>query len=145
MNYYRNADHYLSQIRILNDNINIKLNTIEALKQTLSTFNSSFDFNKDVVKSSNKKDFTDVLCKINDMEESVNKDIDNLCHLKTKYIMEIAKIKNKLEVKILQERYVNLKTLNVIASEGGYSLQHIKNISKIALKKFEKIYPELFL
>lgn len=142
---YKNANEYLSEIKKREDNIKNDIEHLEMLKETSKSVQSSFDFKKDVVKSSNKRDFSDLLSKIADFENDISKEIDDFFSFKIECMDRINKIEYFLGQKVLIERFIKFKTLNMIAGEMNYSSSFIRSVSMKALHKFKEKNPELFI
>ena len=77
----------------------------------------------------------DAVCKIIDLQEEINRDIDRLVDLKRE-IVEVIKAVEDTEYQILLEkRYLCFQTWEQIAVDMGYNVRHLYRIHEEALEK----------
>ena len=131
------AKEYLSQIRVLDTKINQRLRQQEELKEiiySVSSINTEDEKVKGGVKNSYNK-----IDKYIDMEQEIDNIIDEFVDLKNKIIWEIHQLKNPLFLDILYKKYVEFKTLELIAVEMNYNYNYVRRKHGEALKYFDKI------
>lgn len=134
LNLKVNPKQYLSQIQFIDERINTHLETITELKSKV--INVSSHVKDDVIQTSSKMDFTDVINKIIDLEKEVNEEIDNLVNLKIKIQKEITSLDNWLYSTVLTKRYILNKSLKVIADELNYNYAYVRHVHGGALQEF---------
>jgi len=75
-----------------------------------------------------------IICKMIDLENEINNDIDTLVDLKRDIVAIIKGIQNPEYQTLLELRYLCFNNCEQIAVDMGYSLQHIFHIHDKALK-----------
>ena len=81
----------------------------------------------------------DVICKIIDLQNEINKDIDELVDLKKNIVNIVKVVPNSEHQMVLELRYLCFKTWEEIAVEMGYSVRNIYNLHGAALKEIPPI------
>ena len=81
----------------------------------------------------------DTIVKIIDLQEEINRDIDQLVDLKREIMLVIKKISNVEYQTILENRYLSFMSWEQIAVEMKYSIQQIYRLRDRAHKVVEKI------
>ena len=81
----------------------------------------------------------DIICKIVDLENGVNEDIDNLVDLKADIIAIIKAVDHPAYQMLLELRYLCFKTWEQIAAEMGYELRWLHRLHGKALGEVEKL------
>ena len=81
----------------------------------------------------------DTIVKIIDLQEEINRDIDQLVDLKREIMVVIKKISNVEYQTILENRYLSFMSWEQIAVEMKYSIQQIYRLRDRAHKVVEKI------
>ena len=79
----------------------------------------------------------DIMAKIVDLEQEINREIDELVELKTNIESTITSVENPQERLLLKYRYLDGKTFEWIAAEMHYHWQWIHRLHKRALTKLE--------
>ena len=79
------------------------------------------------------------ICKIIDLQDEINKDIDRLVDLKTQIATTIKNIENYEYQTLLEKRYLCFYTWEQIAVDMDYSIQHIYRLRDKALLEVSKI------
>ena len=79
------------------------------------------------------------ICKIIDLQDEINKDIDRLVDLKTQIVTTIKNIENYEYQTLLERRYLCFYTWEQIAVDMDYSIQHIYRLRDKALLEVSKI------
>ncbi|ABN52953.1 MAG TPA: DUF1492 domain-containing protein [Hungateiclostridium thermocellum] len=128
------AKEYLSQAYHIDQRINSKLEQIISLR-ALATKATSTLSDTPPSGTRNVHSMEDIIAKIVDLENEINRDIDILVDLKREFVSVIRKIDNTEYQTLLELRYLCFKTWEQIAVDMGYSLQHIFRIHDKALKE----------
>lgn len=132
---------YLGQAYRIDHRINSKLDQISALHDLATKASSTVN---DMPGSPNRNihKMEDVIVKIIDLENEVNKDIDTLVDLKMA-IMHLIKLVDNGEYQIiLEQRYLCFKTWEQISVDLGYSIQHTFRLHDKALKALDAVFKE---
>lgn len=128
------AKEYLSQARFLDERINSKIQQVTSLNELATKCTSTLS---DMPHNPNKGNSTmaDAVCKIIDLQEEINRDIDRLVDLKRE-IMKVIKAVADVEYQtILEKRYLCFISWEQIAVDMNYSIQHIHRMHSKALKE----------
>ena len=128
------AKEYLSQARFLDDRINSKIQQISYLNELATKCTATIS---DMPHSPNSGGSTmaDAVCKIVDLQEEINKDIDRLVDLKREIMGVIKAVPNVEYQTILEKRYLCFISWEQIAVDMNYSMQHIHRMHSSALKE----------
>lgn len=128
------AKEYLSQARFLDNRINSKIQQVSSLNELATKCTSTIS---DMPHSPNKGNSTmaDAVCKIIDLQEEINKDIDRLVDLKREIMGVIKAVPNVEYQTILEKRYLCFISWEQIAVDMNYSMQHIHRMHSLALKE----------
>lgn len=86
--------------------------------------------------SPNVKSMENTICKIVDLEQEINRDIDRLVDLKAEAREALAQLTNPDESLILEMRYLLRNTWEEIAEETGYSVRHVTRLHGSGLQHF---------
>ena len=135
---------YLQQISRLDRMINNKLSEISQLRE-LAMSVSAVKNEERVQTTPNFDKIGTAYCKIEAMEEKLDKLIDEFVDKKNLIISQIDKIENETYYEILFARYIEKKTFEKIASDMNYSFRNTTRLHGKALKEFEKKYGYLYL
>ena len=130
---------YLQQISRLDRMINNKLAEISQLRE-LAMSVSAVKNEERVQTTPNFDKIGTAYCKIEEMEEKLDKLIDEFVDKKNLIISQIDKIENETYYEILFARYIEKKTFEKIADEMTYSWRQIIRLHGRALQEFEKKY-----
>lgn len=128
------AKEYLSQAKFLDDRINSKIQQISSLNELATKCTATIS---DMPHSPNSGGSTmaDAVCKIVDLQEEINKDIDRLVDLKREIMGVIKAVPNVEYQTILEKRYLCFISWEQIAVDMNYSMQHIHRMHSSALKE----------
>jgi DNA-directed RNA polymerase specialized sigma subunit len=128
-----NAKEYLGQAYRIDQRINSKLEQISSYRDLTNKVTSIIS---DMPHSSTRdiSSMENVICKIIDLENEVNDDIDYLVELKRSMVSMIKQIKNPEYQTLLELRYLCYHSWEKIAVEMDYSLQHVFRLHNNALK-----------
>ena len=130
---------FLDQAYHIDHRINSKLEQICSLHE-LSTKATSTISDMPGSATRNIHRMEDIIVKIMNLEEEVNKDIDALVDLKMDITHLIKLVDNHEYQIILEQRYLCFKTWEQISVDMGYSIQHTFRLHNKALKEIAKIY-----
>ena len=130
---------YLQQISRLDRMINNKLAEISQLRELAMSI-SAVKNEERVQTTPNFDKIGTSYCKIEAMEEKLDKLIDEFVDKKNLIISQIDKIENETYYEILFERYIEKKTFEKIADEMTYSWRQVIRLHGRALQEFEKKY-----
>lgn len=135
---------YLSQVSRLNKMINNKLSEIHQLRE-LSTSISAIGNDEKVQTSPNFDKIGTTVAKIDEMENNLDKMIDEYLVKRERIIAQIDTMEEESVYQILFSRYIEKKTFEKIATEMEYSWRQIVRLHGKALQQFEKKYGEEYL
>ena len=133
-----NAKEYLGQAYRLDIRINSKLEQVDSLrilatKVTASCFGERVDGTKETSPMGN------VVAKIIDLENEINREIDALVDLKIEIVNLINEIENPKYKTLLELRYLCYKSWVEIAISMLYSYKQISRLHDEAIKSADKI------
>ena len=135
---------YLSQVSRLNKMINNKLSEISQLRE-LSVSISAIGNDEKVQTSPNFDKIGTAVAKIDEMEDNLDKMIDEYLVKRERIIAQIDTMEEESVYQILFSRYIEKKTFEKIATEMKYSWRQIVRLHGKALQQFEKKYGEEYL
>ena len=131
-----NTKRYLSEISTIERNIGVKKEKIISLKciaENCSPHLSGMPHNPH--KSSSH--MADAVCKIIDLENEINADIDQLVDLKRDMVAAIKAVADPECQTLLELRYLCFKSWEQIAVAMGYGVRHVYKLHNSALETFE--------
>lgn len=134
------AKQYLQKVRKLDRMIEQRIKERDSLRQFDGVGAIAYD--KDPVQTSPKGSapFESTVEKLIALEEELDRLIDEYVTLKDKIIGEIQGLGNTVYVTLLHKRYVEYKSLEVIAVEMHYSYERVRHLHGYALRAFELEY-----
>ena len=137
---------YLRQTFKLDAQINSLIREVETMEARATKVTTLLNPDK-VEKPTgvNIKSQEDLVVKMIDYKNLINKKIDELVDLKTSILSTIGKIENVDQRTVLMLRYINLKYFEQIAVEMNYSYRNTLYIHGAALKSFEKLCTPLHI
>jgi len=122
---------YLSEYRYLNAEIDRKIKCIENCKSKIYNITGTLS---DMPKSKNRTNtIEDGISTINEIEETINQDINKLLETRTDIENKINKIRDPKLREIMKCRYLDCKTYEHIAVDCNYSYQQVLRIHESAL------------
>ena len=130
------AKEYLRQLKYLDNRINAKLLERERIRTIAEKTTVSLS-EKVQTSSGNKMD--DVVVRLVELEEFINKDIDKLVELREEAGDKINRLSNDKYKIVLSMYYLSNKTFEEVAELTKMSFQWVHTLHKKALKEFEKI------
>ncbi len=128
------AKDYLCKAYRLDQRINSKLEQVASLNELAMRATSTLSDMPKSPSSTNSK-MEDVICRIIDLQDEINKDIDKLVDLKINIVSIIKTVPNPEHQMLLELRYLCFKTWEQIAVEMGYSVRNIYHLHGAALKE----------
>ena len=130
-----NAKEYLSQAMHIDQRINSKLEQVTRLRENAANCTATLS---DMPRpdSPNKQRMEETICKIVDLEQEINADIDRLVDLKAEARKAINAVTDPDQQLILELRYLCYKSWLEIMEELGLSETSIYRIHGEALKNF---------
>ena len=131
------AEEYLSQAYKLNEQIKDKQERIASLNELRDCI-GSIDYSKDKVQTSQQADalFARQILKLLELEEELKQSLIRLCELKVEIGHAVDAVENVNHRLVLSKKYILMKTMEQIAEDMGYSVQHIYRIHEKALENF---------
>ena len=118
------AKEFLSQAYRIDQRINSKLEQVMSLR-ALAT-KATVTLHDGVRKTTrNVHSMEDIIAKMIDLEDEINRDIDTLVDLKRNIVKVIKKIESPEYQTLLELRYLCFKTWEQIAVDMGYSSKHM--------------------
>lgn len=127
------ANEYLGQAYRLDQRINSKLEQVLSLRE-LTTKATATMSDMPSGGSRNVYRMQDIIAKIVDLENEINRDIDALVDLKREMVATIKAVVDPECQTLLELRFLCFKTWEQIAVEMNYSIQHIYRLRDKALK-----------
>lgn len=132
-----NIKEELRELRTISKIIDSKIRQMEQLKKYYTTVRA-FDYSKEKTTGGVKKDFTDTVNKIVDLECEINSDIDNLIN-KKKYLDDFVKnVLSGIEYSIIQMRYFEELKWEEIALNINHEYRYTLKLHGKALQKLNK-------
>lgn len=132
----------LKDLRVISKIIDSKNRQLAQLKRYCTTI-KSFDYSKEKINGGKKQDFSDTVDKIIDLENEINKDIDDLIDKKTKMNDFTKSVLSGNEYAVIQMRYFEELNWLEIAIKLNYTEINIYKIHGKALYKLNKVYSKL--
>ena len=129
-----NTKTYLSQARYLDMRIKSKLQQIDSLNE-LATNCSSVLTGMPRNPSPSTSRMADAICKIIDLQNEINRDIDTLVDLKKEIMGVIKAVVNPEHQTLLEKRYLCFLSWEKIAVDMGYDLRYIHKLHIRALEE----------
>ena len=127
----------LKDLRVISKIIDSKNRQLAQLKRYCTTI-KSFDYTKEKTNGGKKQDFSDTVDKIIDLENEINKDIDDLIDKKIKMNEFIKSTLSGNEYAVIQMRYFEELSWLEIAIKINYTEINIYKIHGKALFKLNK-------
>lgn len=132
----KETKEYLNQALYLDRDIQSRIDELASLKAVLL---SSPKLVEDKVQSSSNNSTDDTYIKIIQLEESINKQIDDLVSLKVEISTKIDSLSSRLHRVILREKYINMKTFDEIANQIPCALRQVHRYHGDALLEFRNL------
>lgn len=127
------AKEFLSQAYRIDQRINSKLEQVMSLRDL--AVKATVTLQGSVQKATrNVHSMEDIIAKMIDLEDEINRDIDTLVDLKRDIVKVIKRIKSPEYQTLLELRYLCFKTWEQIAVDMGYSIQNAYKMHDRALQ-----------
>lgn len=132
------AKEYLQQARFLDARINSKIQQVTSLNELAMKCTATIS---DMPRNPNRggSNMADAICKIVDLQEEINSDIEKLVDLKREIMGVIKSVPNVEYQTLLEKRYLCFITWEQIAVDLNYSIQHTYRMYDAALKEVDTI------
>jgi len=127
-----NTKTYLSQARYLDMRIKSKLQQVDSLNDLATTCTSVMTGMPRNPSGSTSR-MADAICKIVDLQNDINHDIDMLVDLKKEIMSVIKAVVNPEQQTLLEKRYLCFLSWEKIAVDMGYDLRYIHKLHIRAL------------
>ena len=132
-----NAKQYLKQAYMLDKLIKSNCEELNQLKE-LSTSISGIDYSKGPGENNaGDAGFTNILCKIIDLEAKIQKRVNEFIELKEEIRERIQSANEKL---LLRLKYINFYTWEQIGDEMNMSIRSVHRVHLAALSSFQKFF-----
>ena len=128
------AKEYLSQAYRIDQRINSKLEQVMSLRSLLGKATGTLT-GAPKAATPNPHSMEDTICKMIDMENEINADIDTLVDLKTEIMTCIKQVGNPEYQTLLELRYLCFKNWEDISTEMDYSLRRLYELHNLALEQ----------
>ena len=129
----RDAKAYLRKIELLDAHIHNKISDLEALKSLVTKVTATIS-PVCVSGSGNQDKMGDAVAKIIELQDEINRKIDQFVNLKREVSDLLERIEDPDQVKVLHKRYFEYKPWEQIACETGYSYRNVCYIHGKALQ-----------
>jgi len=134
------AKEYLNQAYRLDQRINSKLEQVLSLRE-LTTKATATLSDMPSGGSRNVYRMQDIIGKIVDLENDINRDIDALVDLKREMVTVIKSVADPECQTLLELRFLCFKTWEQIAVEMNYGIDNIYRLHRKALKMVDDLLP----
>lgn len=134
------AKEYLRQIRKLDVMIEQRIRERDSLRQFDGVSGISLDTDPVQTSPNGAAPFESTVERLITLETELDDLIDEYVSTRNRIIGEIQGIENTVYIDLLYKRYVEYKTLEVIAVEMNYSYERIRHLHGYALRAFELKY-----
>ena len=125
---------YLSQARYLDMRIKSKLQQVDSLNELATTCTSVLT-GMPRNPSGSTSCMADAVCKIVDLQNDINRDIDKLVDLKKEIMGVIKAVSNPEHQTLLEKRYLCFLSWEKIAVDMGYDLRYTHKLHIRALEE----------
>ena len=132
------AKAYLKKIELLDAHINNRLNDLQALRSLVTKITATIS-PVSVSGSGNQDKLGDAIAKIIDLQDEINRKIDNYVDLKREISAKLELIDVADYVKVLHKRYFEYKPWEQIACEMNCTFRNVCYIHGKALQAVEAL------
>jgi hypothetical protein len=132
------AKEFLKQATYIDQRINSKLEQVASLRELATKATSTIS---DVPPGGtrNVHRMEDVICKMMDLENEINADIDELINIKHEVMEVIKRVERPEYQSLLELKYLCLKTWEEVADQLGYVYRQVTRMHGYALEQVEVI------
>ena len=132
---HREKIKYLSQYQYLNKEIDRKIQTLEFWRNKILNITGTLS---DMPKSNKRSDtIADGIATINDIEKTINQEIDELIELRKEIENKINAVDNPKLREILKCRYLDCKSWEEIAYKNNITWRHVYRLHEKALDEIK--------
>ena len=131
------AKEYLKQAWNIDQKINYKLDQVAQLREMATKVTSTLSDTPRSGSHDNHK-LDDIIARLVETEEEINKDIDRLINLKIDILKVVWSVEDDACRRVLELRYHDFKSWSDIALEMNVSLRWVHTLHSRGLKKVEK-------
>ena len=135
------AKEYLGQAYRLDQRITSKLQQIDSLRSLTRKVTASYD-GEVVSRTRNVHSQEDAIIRLMEAEEEINRQVDELIHLKIDIGETINKVRHESYRLILEKRYLCFLPWDQIASEMHYSRRWVLNKHERSLEVVDRLLAE---
>lgn len=128
------AKEYLGQAYRIDQRINSKMEQVMSLQELAMKATSTLS-DVPVSGTRNVHRMEDIIAKIIDLEDEINRDIDQLVDLKAEIVQSIKSVANAEHQTLLELRYLCFKSWEQIAVDMDYNLRHVYRMHDRAAAK----------
>lgn len=132
------AKKYLLRIRKLDKLIQAKNETLSQLRAEFESAGTA-SYSADKIQSSGNKDLSDVVARIIDFSNEVDRDVDRLISMKREIVQMIDEVDNADYIDLLYKRYIHFLTWEQISAAMFISERHIYRMHDLALRAFDDV------
>lgn len=131
------AIEYLMQYQYLKINIQDKLKKAEILKNKAQSMQMNLDVRR--AQASPKNKVEEFLVKATTLEKSATQDETSLEKIKSEILLKLSELKNPLEIKVLEQRYIDGLLFVLIADGLELSDEQVFKIHGNGVKHLSKL------
>lgn len=132
---HREKIKYLNQYKYLNKEIDRKIESLENWKNKILNVTSTLS---DMPKSNKRSDvISDGIAIISEIEDTINKEIDNLINLKKEIENKIDQVEDPKLRELLKCRYLDCKSWEEIAYKNNITWRHVYRLHEKALDEIK--------
>lgn len=132
---HREKIKYLNQYRYLNKEIDRKIESLEFWRNKILNITSTLS---DMPKSNKRSDtIADGIATINDIEKTINQEIDELIQLRKEIEDKINTVDDPKLRELLKCRYLDCKSWEEIAYKNNITWRHVYRLHKKALDEIK--------
>lgn len=136
------AKEYLMGVKLLDAQINMRLNELDMLKDKLKHITPVLQQDKVDSGGGTQDRMAQTIATIVDMEQAINADIDRYVDLKKAAMAMLDKMENPTYMTVLHRRYFLHHTWEKIACDMNYTYRNVCYLHGRALQAFDKLLKE---
>jgi len=130
------AKNELKEIERLDERIQMKIDELYSLK---TMAHKTTQVNDGMPHASGVSDKVgNLVSRYIDLEDEINREIDEFVDKKNAIINRINMLHNVVHIRLLKKKYIEYKSLELIAVEMQYSYDYTRRLHGLALLEFEK-------
>lgn len=133
------AKEYLMGVKLLDAQINMRLNELDVLKDKLKHITPVLQQDKVDSGGGTQDRMAQTIATIVDMEQAINADIDRYADMKKTAMAMLDKMDNPTYMTVLHRRYFLHHSFERIASDMNYSWRWVCKLHGRALQAFDKL------